>query len=125
MLLAVYTQNLDPLNNVVLSTLVAALPVVVLFALLVPLRKPAPMAGLGGAITALVIASTVYGMPFEQAGWSFVYGVGFGLLPIGYTVLCAMLLYNVTVESGQFAVIRRSVAGLSADIRIQAILVAF
>ena len=64
-------------------------------------------------------------MPWEQACWSFVYGAGFGLLPVGWTVFNAMLLYNVTVESGQFTVIRGSVAKLSGDARIQAVLIGF
>src|SRR5262249_59327988 len=56
---------------------------------------------------------------------SFVSGAGFGLLPVGMTIFAAMLLYNITVETGQFTIIRRSVAGLSADARIQAILIGF
>src|SRR5262249_11134002 len=61
----------------------------------------------------------------EMAGWSFVHGALFGFLPVGWTLFCAMLLYNITVETGQFTIIRRSVAGLSSDARIQAILVGF
>lgn len=123
--LAVYTQNLDPLDNRLLSTLLAGLPVIVLFWLLVPMHKPAPLAGAAGALSAILIAWLVYAMPIEQAASAFVYGIMFGLLPIGWTVLNAMLLYNITVETGQFAIIRRSVAGLSADARIQAMLVGF
>jgi lactate permease len=78
-----------------------------------------------GAITAFVLAWCIYGMDLRQAAWAFVHGAGFGLLPIGWTVLNAMLLYNVTVVTGQFAVVRRSVSGLSRDARVQAILVAF
>jgi len=123
--LAVYTQNLDPLDNRLLSTILAGLPVLVLFWLLVPMHKPAPLAGAAGALTAILIAWLVYAMPLEQAASAFGYGILFGLLPIGWTVLNAMLLYNITVETGQFAIIRRSVAGLSADARIQAMLVGF
>lgn len=124
MLLA-YQQHLDPLHNAWLSTFFAGLPVLVLFWLLVPRRWLAPKAGLGGAITALVVAIVVYGMPAPLALASFVHGVLFGLLPVGWTIFNAMLLYNVTVETGQFAIIRRSVAGLSADARIQAVLIGF
>jgi lactate permease len=60
-----------------------------------------------------------------MAVMSFVHGAGFGLLPVGWTIFNAMLLYNVTVETGQFNVVRRSVAGLSGDARIQAILIGF
>ncbi|MCS7168765.1 MAG: L-lactate permease [Gemmatales bacterium] len=124
MLLA-YHQNLDPLNNVWLSTFFAGLPVLVLFWLLVPMRWLAPKAGLGGAITALVIAMVIYGMPAPMALASFVHGVLFGMLPVGWTIFNAMLLYNITVETGQFAVMRRSVAELSPDARIQAVLIGF
>ena len=120
-----YTQDLNPLGNRVLSTAVAALPVLVLFYLLVGRRWLASWAGAAGAAIAVVVAWAVYGMPFEMAGWSFVHGAVFGLLPIGWTVFAAMLLYNLTVETGQFAVIRRSIGGLSGDARIQAVLIGF
>jgi lactate permease len=123
--LAVYVQNLDPLENHILSTALAALPVLVLFWVLVPMHRPAPLAGFAGAVTAVLVAWLVYHMSLAQAGMAFLYGVGFGLLPVGWTIFNAMLLYNVTVETGQFAIIRRSVAGLSSDARIQAILIAF
>src|SRR5262249_13805175 len=107
------------------STLLAALPVLVLFWLLVPRRWLAPKAGAAGAVTAIVVAIAVFGMPADMALWSFAYGAGFGLLPVGWTIFNAMLLYNITVETGQFAIVRRSVAGLSGDARIQAILIGF
>src|SRR5262245_3852868 len=112
-----FQQQLDPLRGIlpwspVWSTLLAALPVLVLFWLLVPRRWLAPKAGAAGALTAIVIAVVVYGMPPGMAAMSFVYGAAFGLLPVGWTIFNAMLLYNITVETGQFAVVRRSVAGL-------------
>ena len=64
-------------------------------------------------------------MPLGMAGMAFVDGAGFGLLPVGWTIFNAMLLYNITVATGQFSVVRRSVAGLSGDARIQAILIGF
>jgi lactate permease len=130
MLWATYQQRLDPLAGKIFwspfwSTLVAALPVLVLFYLLVVRRWLAPRAGAMAAVTALVLAVTVYGMPPFMAGMAFTYGVGFGLLPVGWTIFNAMLLYNVTVRTGQFDIIRRSIAGLSGDARIQAILIGF
>jgi lactate permease len=125
MLPATYQQPLDPLNSFWLSALVAALPVVVLFWCLVPARWLAPRAGLAGAVTAVAIAVLAYGMPLPLALGAFTHGALFGLLPVGWTIFTAMLLYNLTVETGQFAVVRRSVAGLSGDARIQAILIAF
>jgi lactate permease len=125
-----YQQHLDPLRDTVLwsplwSTLFAALPVLVLFWLLVPRRWLAPKAAAAGALTAILVAVIVYQMPAGMALMAFVYGAAFGLLPVGWTIFSAMLLYNVTVETGLFTVVRRSVAGLSGDARIQAVLIGF
>jgi len=125
-----YQQRLDPLHDAVLwsplwSTLLAALPVVVLFWLLVPRRWLAPKAAAAGALTAFLIAVIVYRMPPDMAAMAFVHGAAFGLMPVGWTIFAAMLLYNITVESGLFTVVRRSVASLSGDARIQAVLIAF
>ncbi|MFQ3592594.1 MAG: L-lactate permease [Gemmataceae bacterium] len=131
MLYATHQQWLDPLKDsgtpfsIVLSTCFAALPVLVLFYLLVPRRWLAPYAGAAASVVALVIAIAIYQMPPGMALMSFLYGAAFGLLPVGWTILNAMLLYNITVETGQFDIVRRSVASLSADVRVQAILIAF
>lgn len=130
MLWAIYQQHLDPLKDKVpgstwWSTLAAALPVLVLFWLLVPRRWLAPKAGAAATVVALAVAVVIFGMPVGMAGMAFVHGAAFGLLPVGWTIFNAMLLYNVTVQTGQFDVIRRSVAGLSGDARVQAILIAF
>jgi lactate permease len=125
MLWALYQQDLNPLNNRLLSTLFAAVPVLVLFWLLVPRRWLASKAAVAGAVAALVVAWLVYGMPLGMAGMAFVHGALFGLMPVGWTIFNAMLLYNITVETGQFTVVRRSIAGLSGDARIQAILIGF
>jgi lactate permease len=130
MLWATYAQRLDPLADVIFwsktwSTLLAALPVVILFYLLVVRRWSAPRSGATAALAAIIIAITVYGMPAGMAGMSFIYGACFGLLPVGWTVFNAMLLYNITIRTGQFEVIKRSIAGLSGDPRIQAVLIGF
>ncbi len=125
MLWAAYQQDLNPLNNRFLSTAFAALPVLTLFWLLVPRRWLAPKAGAGGAIVAILVAWLVYHMPLPMATMAFVHGAAFGLLPVGWTIFNTMLLYNITVETGHFSIVRRSVAGLSADARIQAILIGF
>src|SRR5688500_3235007 len=121
MLFAAYVQDLNPLGSRILSTVVAALPVLVLFYLLVGRRWLASWAGAAGAVVAILLAWGVYSMPLDMAGWSFVHGVVFGMLPIGVTVFAAMLLYNITVETGQFAVIRRSIGAVSGDARVQAV----
>jgi L-lactate transport len=126
----IYQQQLDPFNNSILwsslwSTILAGLPVLVLFWCLVPRRWLAPKAGAAGALTAILVAILVYRMPADKAIWAFIDGVGFGLLPVGWTIFSAMLLYNITVEMGQFDIVRRSVAELSGDARIQAVLIGF
>jgi L-lactate transport len=128
-----HQQRLDPIADLIdsgavsqiLSTFFAALPVLVLFYLLVPRRWLAPWAGAVAALSALVVAVLVYGMSPGQATMAFLYGAGFGLLPVGWTIFNAMLLYNITVTTGQFDVVRRSVASLSNDARVQSILIAF
>ena len=130
MLWAVYQQRLNPLADKLpasnlLSIAFAALPVLVLFWLLVPRRWLAPKAGAMAALVALAVAVVVYRMPVQMAGMAFVAGALFGLLPVGWTIFNAMLLYNITVQTGKFDIVRRSVAGLSGDARVQAILIAF
>jgi lactate permease len=129
-----YPQQLNPLKDalpgpeflsILLSTLLAAVPVVVLFYLLVFRRWPAPRAGAAGVLSAFAIAVFAYGMPTTMAALAFANGVCYGLLPIGWTVFSAMLLYNVTVKTGKFDIIRRSVASLSGDARLQAVLIGF
>src|SRR5260370_24631414 len=125
-----YQQRLDPFHDTILgsdvwSTILAALPVVTLFWLLVMRRWLAPKAAAGGAVVAFLVAIIVYQMPPVMAGMAFIHGAAFGLLPVGFTIFNAMLLYNITVETGHFTIVRRSIAGLSADARIQAILIGF
>ncbi len=130
MLLAHYQQHLDPMAGLfygssLLSTFLAVLPVLALFYLLVVRRWLAPWAGLGATLVAFPIAIFYFQMPASFSVLAFLLGIAFGLLPIGWTVFNAMLLYNVTVRMGQFEIVRRSVASLSADARIQALLIAF
>ena len=127
----VYQQQLDPLSrwhipgSWLWSTLLAAVPVLVLFWLLVGRRWLAPKAAAAAAVSAFVIAVSAYGMGWDKASLAFVSGVGYGLLPIGWTIFNAMLVYNITVQTGHFDMVRRSVAGLSGDARIQAVLIGF
>src|SRR5262249_23448975 len=109
----IYTQNYDPLNNAFLSTLVAALPVLTLFYLLRVRRALVPGAAAGGARAAFLVAVFVYQMPVSKAALAFLNGALFGLMPICWTIISAMFLYNITVETGRFEQIKNSVAGLS------------
>src|SRR5215213_446850 len=112
-------------GSLLLSTLVAAIPIVVLFVLLAGFRVAAHWSSLVSLGLALVIAVAVYGMPPLLALDSTLMGIAFGLFPIVWIVINAIWIYNLVVESGQFDVVRNSLAGLSNDRRIQVVLIAF
>jgi lactate permease len=107
-----------------LSTLAAAFPVVVLFGFLLKRSRP-HVAAISGAAASLVCAMACFGMPAHLAAASFFYGAAFGVLRICWIVVTAVFLYDITVDSGQFAILRESVASISADRRLQALLIAF
>src|SRR5215204_3632808 len=122
----VYQQVYDPIaSSLVLSTLVAIIPIVVLFVLLAGIRIAAQWASLATLATALVIAVLVYGMPIGLALNSTLLGICFGLFPIVWIVINAIFIYNVIVDTGHFDTIRDSLAGVSNDRRVQVVLIAF
>src|SRR5216110_4054944 len=120
-----WTQVYDPLGHWWLSTLVAALPILVLFGLLAGLKIKPHWCASAGALTAILAAVTFFRMPLTLAAMSFAYGVAFGLLKIAWIVLSAVYLYDISVETGQFEIMKESVAGITADRRLQVLLVAF
>ena len=120
-----WTQNYDPLGHWWLSTLCAALPIIVLFVLLAGLRVRPHLSALAGAATAIIVAMAVFHMPVALASMSFAYGVAFGLLKIVWIVVAAVYLYDVSVEAGKFDIMQRSIAGITNDRRLQLLLVAF
>jgi lactate permease len=121
----IWSQSYDPLGNWFLSALVAALPVIVLLYMLAVKQTSAPAAAAGGALTALLVAIFFAGMPIPLALTSFIYGSAFGLLPIGYVVFAAIFLYQISLDSGQFEIMKASIANLTADRRLQAVIIAF
>jgi lactate permease len=132
----VYQQNYDPLGNVFLSTVCAALPIAVLlyFIALHPHRDAtghrhlgisAPYAALCGVIAAFVVSCLIFRMPVAAAGSAFTLGVLSGLIGIVWIVVSAMLLYNITVITGKFEIVKESIIHISFDRRIQALLIAF
>ena len=108
-----------------ISALVATIPIFSLLYLLGVKRKPAWIAGLAGVGAAALVARFGYGMPAGLMASAAAFGAAFGLFPIGWVVFNAILLYRITVETGQFDVVRDSVASLTADRRLQALLIAF
>lgn len=120
-----WTQVYDPLGHWWLSALVAALPIIVLFTLMAGLRVKPHWSALSGAATAVLVAILVFHMPWQLAGQSFVYGAAIGLIKIVWIVIAAVFLYDISVSTGDFEVMKASVGGITADRRLQLLLVAF
>ena len=122
----VFHQTYQPvLDSIFLSALVAGLPLYVLFVLLAILRLPAWICALAAMLTAFVLGWVIWGMPFGVTVGAATEGMAFGLWPISWIVLNAVFFHNLTVASGDFDVIKRALARLTTDRRIQALLVAF
>jgi lactate permease len=119
-----WVQVYDPLGSAFWSPLAAGLPIIVLLGLLVS-GVPAPRAALAGLAAALLVAIGAFKMPVSAALAAAACGGCFGLLPIGWIVLAAVFLYQLTVRSGQFDIVKRSVIAISPDQRMQALLIAF
>ena len=120
-----WSQLYDPFGNRVLSTAVSALPVVTLFFVLVVLKKRVWVSALCGFAVAVTLALFVFGMPTVLVGTAAAHGVIFGLMRIAWIVVGSIFLYNVACETGQFDVMKQSIAGLSSDKRLQLVLIAF
>jgi lactate permease len=121
-----WIQTYTPVSGSLgLSALVAAIPLVVIFICLAVLKMKAHKAGPLAVASAIAIAIAVWGMPAKLAGLAFAQGAAFGLFPVFYIVITTLFLYNITVKGGQFEIIRASLAGVTGDRRIQALLIAF
>ena len=120
-----WQQSYDPTGNWLLSALVAAIPVVVLLGTLAFGHVKAHYAALAGLAAALLTAIYGFHMPARLAGATAVYGAGYGLFPIGWIVLNVIFMYQLTVESGRFAVLQHSLTGITKDRRLQLLLIAF
>jgi lactate permease len=120
-----WNQNYDPLGHWPLSTLVAALPVLTLFFVLLVLRRRVWISALCGMVMAIVLAAAVFGMPAALIAAASLNGFVFGFFRIAWIIIASIYLYNVAVETGQFQVMKESIAGVSSDKRLQAILIAF
>jgi L-lactate transport len=120
-----WSQSYFPLGGLVPSALLAAVPVVLMLYLLGVARKPAWVAGLAGCATAFIIALAAYRMPVNLAVNSMIYGAAYGLLPIGWIVFTALLLYRLAVETGKFEIIKDSIGHLTSDKYMQALVIAF
>jgi lactate permease len=120
-----WTQVYDPFGHWWLSTLIAALPIIVLLGLLAGLKVRPHWCAIAGATTAVLVAMFVFGMPARLAVASLFYGASFGLIKIVWIVVAAVFLYDISVETGQFEIMKQSVASITPDRRLQLLLVAF
>ena len=121
----VWQQVYDPFNNMVVSTLLAAIPVVVMLVALGFMHIKAHIAAGLGLVAALVVAILAYGMPAEMAGKAAMYGGLTGLLPIGWIVLNIIFLQQMAEQNGSFKVLQDSLSGITDDRRLQLLLIAF
>jgi len=125
-ILLTFHQAYEPvLGSILLSALVAGLPLYVLFVMLAVLRLPAWICALAALLTAAILGLVVWGMPFGITVGATTEGMAFGLWPISWIVLNAIVFHNLTVASGDFDVIKRSLTRLTTDRRLQALLIAF
>ena len=121
-----YQQVLDPVGgSLAASALVAMIPLATLFVLLGGLKLKAHVAGFAALLVAMLVAILAYGMPVDTTLAVATEGAAFGLFPIIWIIWNAIWIYNMTVETGHFAVLRRSIAAVSEDHRIQAVMIAF
>ncbi|WP_345271654.1 L-lactate permease, partial [Nibrella viscosa] len=120
-----WTQEVNPLDSIVLSALVAVAPILFIFWALIIRRMKGYMASLLTLLLALLLAVVVYTMPVYLALMSAVHGALYGLFPICWIIIGAVFIYNITVQSGQFEIIKSFMASVTTDRRLQALLIAF
>jgi lactate permease len=120
-----WTQVYDPFGHWWLSTLVAAIPILLLLTLLAGFKVRPHLCAIAGAAAAVIVAIVVFGMPARLAVASFLYGGAFGFLKIIWIVIAAVFLYDISVETGQFEIMKLSIAAITPDRRLQVLLVAF
>lgn len=121
----VWPQNYDPLNNALLSTLLAALPILVLLGSIAIFHIRIHLAAVFGLLVAIGVALFMYNMPVSAVAASTIYGGAYGLFPIGWIVLNLIFLYQLTVDKGLFTIIRMHLSTIAPDPRVQVILIAY
>ena len=120
-----WSQGYNPAGFWQLSTLIAALPIVVLLGAMAILRLKAHVAAIAGLVTALVAAIVLFHMPARLAFTAAAYGAGYGFFPICWIILPVIFLYDLTVQTGHFVTLQQSLTGITADSRLQLLLIAF
>jgi len=120
-----WNQIVDPLGNIYLSLLIALVPIATIFWALAIKKMKGHKASLYAALAALLVAVLIYGMPIKLALLSFTHGALYGLFPICWIVVTTIYLFNIIVKSGKFEIIKHSMASITSDRRLQALLIAF
>ncbi|TCV95158.1 L-lactate permease [Biostraticola tofi] len=121
----VWQQVYDPLGNIWLSSLIAAIPIVFFFFALIKLHLKGYLAGTITLLLALAVALFFYRMPADRAIASVIYGFFYGLWPIAWIIIAAVFVYKISVKTGQFDIIRSSILSITADQRLQMLIVGF
>ena len=121
----VWTQDYNPMGNLLLSAIFALLPILVFLLSLLVLKLKGYMAALLTVIVSTIIALLTYDMPFSLVGASFVQGFTNGMWPIAWIIIAAIFLYKLSIKSGSFEIIKQSVVSITPDHRIQTILIGF
>ncbi len=120
-----WKQVIDPFNNIGLSALLAVIPIVFIFWALIIKKMKGYQASLMASSLAIFIAISAYGMPLKLALLSTANGALYGLFPICWIIITAVFLFNITIKSRQFEIIKHFMASITADRRLQALLIAF
>lgn len=120
-----WTQEVNPTNNLAVSAIIASAPIIFIFWALIIKKMKGYMASLFTAIVAILVAIFVYGMPIKLSLLSTIHGALYGFFPICWIIIGAVFLYNVSVKSGQFEIIKSFMASITNDRRLQALLIAF
>jgi len=120
-----WIQNYNPLNSLGISALVAGIPLYILFYLLAIRRTPGHIAALVSVVAALLVAIFAWSMPADLAINSFFFGVIFSIFPIIWIIIAAIWVYNMTVDAGEFEIIKSSLSQITPDRRLQALFIAF
>jgi lactate permease len=121
----IWQQVYDPFGNLALSTLCAAIPILVMLVGLGFLHMRAHVAAFAGLVAAFIITVFLFGMPADKAGIAAAYGAAYGLMPIGWIVLNIIFLHQLTEANGSFTTLQHSIAGITGDRRLQLLLIAF
>lgn len=121
----IWTQVIDPFKNIALSALVAVVPIIFIFWALIIKKMKGYQSSIIATVIAVLIAIFVYGMPVSLALLSTANGALYGLFPICWIIITAVFLFNITIKSGQFEIIKHFMASITSDRRLQALLIAF